>query len=57
MTPLVVQRNISCLETSILVLKEELVLLLGGLVCFGVSFAYNKLDKMYGEIEEISSMN
>ncbi|MDE7244992.1 MAG: DUF2339 domain-containing protein [Oscillospiraceae bacterium] len=31
--------------------RRIFVLLLGGVVCFGVSFAYNKLDKLYGNVE------
>jgi len=31
--------------------KQILVLLAGGIVCFGVSFAYNKLDKLYGDVK------
>ena len=35
--------------------RRVLILLLGGIVCFGVSFAYNKLDKLYGNAEESAS--
>ena len=31
-----------------------LLLILGGLVCFAISFTYNRLDKKYGEKREMS---
>lgn len=31
--------------------SRALILLLGGIVCYGVSFAYNKLDKLFGETD------
>lgn len=44
----VLKISLADIQTGGNVAGTAIGLLFGGLVCFGVSFAYNRLDKLYG---------